>query len=61
MYERTYKFEFKTTWLHSFLNAVYENKGKIVWIRGAYNINYVIIDIEISDLKLLPEFEDFVI
>lgn len=61
MYERTYKFEFKTNLLRNFLDAVHENKGKIAYIRGAYDINFIIIDIEISDLKLMPEFEDFII
>lgn len=61
MDEQTYKFELKTTWLKSFLDAVHEHEGKISWIRGAYNINYIIIDIEISDTKLLSEFDDFII
>lgn len=61
MYEQIYKFELKTNWLLRFLDAVYEHKGKIAWIRGAYDINFIIIDIEISDLKLLSEFEDFII
>ncbi|QOI66386.1 hypothetical protein [Erwinia phage FBB1] len=50
-----------TSYIKSFITDVNDNGGKVVDVRSADDEDYVIIDIEIPDLKSLEKWDGFIL